>query len=480
MTFLNTLGRYRSASIALALLLLVAAPAAAGQAPADEPLTRAEILTSLRSIPKSSTPSAAIKEAHDRLAALIKQRGVDFVQPRGKFDREFYEAGITSETSVAIWENYRAPGTASPGAGAEDMAFFAKRWAMGIAGMTTRFDRQGSAVMRSDQLVGAAGGYLDIAADGTYAWRYDASSPEMRGRWRAATAQERQTEAGQGLVLLRGYDDGDWLVTRRPSEEPGEYVNVRHVSARYRYFIGSRPAAAPTNAAAPLDAHVEEVLQESGLPFEKTGESWRVLINGKVLRGFPVVLSVVGNNLLARSTHRPSVSVSREQVASLQAVQRDPVTVAFLRGEVVAYAGEAIDALDVTRLRRLIAGVARAVDDAAALLTPAPEANPLPADAPPVGPRLGRYQLLSYGNPANPLRVGHIELVAGGTYRYHNADGRLLGAGTYAFDAAKSAIIWKDGLLNEQNWTGAFTIERQGKTHKIRLRGATIAVNNID
>jgi hypothetical protein len=376
------------------------------------------------------------------------------------------------------------------------VAFFVKRWAMGIAGTTTRFDRQGSAVVRTDRLVGASGGYLDIAADGTYVWRHASSTPEMRGRWRAASGQELRTEAGQGIVLLRGYDDGDWLVTLRPSEQPGEHINVRHVSERYRYFIGSRPATAPTPVAvpppppaapappaagqpSPLDARVDQVLTNSGLPFDKPSESWRVLINGTVLKGLPVMLSVVGDTLLARSTHRPSVRLSSDQVASLQTVQRDPVTVAFLGGEVVAYAGTAIGSLDEMGLRRLIAGVARAVDAAAALLEPTSDFVPQPAVAAP-GPRLGRYQILSYGNPANPLRVGHIELLAGGTYRYYSAGGQLLGTGSYGFDAGQGAVIWQNGLLKEQNWTGTFTSEREDKTHKIRLRGATIAVNNVD
>jgi hypothetical protein len=109
-----------------------------------------------------------------------------------------------------------------------------------------------------------------------------------------------------------------------------------------------------------------------------------------------------------------------------------------------------------------------------------PLSKPLPASAAAGEPRLGRYQMLSYGNPSNPIRIGHIELVSGGAYRYYNAGGRQLGTGKYAFDATRQNVVWRDGLLREQGWTGTFTIEREGKTHKIRLMRTTIAVNNTD
>jgi hypothetical protein len=109
-----------------------------------------------------------------------------------------------------------------------------------------------------------------------------------------------------------------------------------------------------------------------------------------------------------------------------------------------------------------------------------PLPKPAPA-APPGGPRPGRYIILSYGaNPASPIRLGEIELRAGGTYRYTAVGGRLLGSGRYTFDAAKRVVVWQDGILKEQGWTGTFTVEREGKTHQIRLMRTTIAVNSID
>ena len=109
-----------------------------------------------------------------------------------------------------------------------------------------------------------------------------------------------------------------------------------------------------------------------------------------------------------------------------------------------------------------------------------PLSKPAP-DTSATGPRTGRYIVLSYGaNPASPIRLGEIELIPGGTYRYSAVGGRLLGSGRYTFDAAKRVVVWQDGILKEQGWTGTFTVEREGKTHQIRLMRTTIAVNSID
>ena len=107
-----------------------------------------------------------------------------------------------------------------------------------------------------------------------------------------------------------------------------------------------------------------------------------------------------------------------------------------------------------------------------------PLPKPAPA-APASGPRSGRYIILSYGaNPASPIRLGEIELRAGGAYRYTAVGGRLLGSGRYTFDAAKRTVVWQDGILKDQGWTGTFTVERDGKTHQIRLMRTTIATNS--
>jgi hypothetical protein len=96
------------------------------------------------------------------------------------------------------------------------------------------------------------------------------------------------------------------------------------------------------------------------------------------------------------------------------------------------------------------------------------------------GPRPGRYQMLSYGNPANPIRIGHIMLLAGDTYEFYTAANRLIGSGRYAFNPSEQEVVWHDGPLHDQGWGGTFTIERDGKTHKIELKRGTIATNSID
>ena len=51
------------------------------------------------------------------------------------------------------------------------------------------------------------------------------------------------------------------------------------------------------------------------------------------------------------------------------------------------------------------------------------------------------------------------------------------------FDAPadiSSTVQWLSGPCKDSNWSGTFTTEREGKTHKIRLRSGTIATNNAD
>lgn len=96
------------------------------------------------------------------------------------------------------------------------------------------------------------------------------------------------------------------------------------------------------------------------------------------------------------------------------------------------------------------------------------------------GPRLAKYSILSYGNIRNPLRLGELELKAGGKYRYAQNGGKLIGEGDYSYDAGTKTVTWKSGPLKESGWGGAFEIDREGKTHKIRLNRVTIAVHSTD
>lgn len=97
-------------------------------------------------------------------------------------------------------------------------------------------------------------------------------------------------------------------------------------------------------------------------------------------------------------------------------------------------------------------------------------------------PRLGKYGIYSYGAPQNPrIYLGHVELLAGGKYRVARTSGAdYYGSGDYSFDAASKGVQWTSGPFKENGWNGQFTIEREGKTHKIRLARTTIATNSVD
>lgn len=108
--------------------------------------------------------------------------------------------------------------------------------------------------------------------------------------------------------------------------------------------------------------------------------------------------------------------------------------------------------------------------------------NPEGANFEDTGPRLGKYNIHSYGAVGSPpLFLGHVELMAGGKYRAsRKSSGDYYGEGKYAYDAESKTVTWLSGPYKEDKWGGAFTIEREGKTHKIRLRRSTIATNSLD
>lgn len=96
----------------------------------------------------------------------------------------------------------------------------------------------------------------------------------------------------------------------------------------------------------------------------------------------------------------------------------------------------------------------------------------------PVEPRLGKYTIKSRGASKNPpLLLGYFVLEKGGKYRILLPGGREVGEGTYEFDAAKKAIVWKTGTYKDDNWTGKFYVENDGKTHVVQVKGTTWAYN---
>ena len=95
------------------------------------------------------------------------------------------------------------------------------------------------------------------------------------------------------------------------------------------------------------------------------------------------------------------------------------------------------------------------------------------------GPRAGTYRIMSYGAVKSPpLFLGHFTM-ASGTYKAYLPGGKLSGEGRYSYNAADQKVIWQPGPYADV-WGGAFTVEREGKTHKIRLKSTTIATNSTD
>jgi hypothetical protein len=97
------------------------------------------------------------------------------------------------------------------------------------------------------------------------------------------------------------------------------------------------------------------------------------------------------------------------------------------------------------------------------------------------GPRLGRYKIFSWGRVGTPpLYLGAVILEEGGKYKVLLNGDKPGGEGKYEYDAARKAVVWKEGPYKDDGFGGEFTIEREGKTHKIRLKKTTIATNNSD
>jgi hypothetical protein len=96
------------------------------------------------------------------------------------------------------------------------------------------------------------------------------------------------------------------------------------------------------------------------------------------------------------------------------------------------------------------------------------------------GPRAGKYLILSYGATNRPpLNLGSCVLSEGGKYQAFLPGDKPQGEGTYSYDAGKREVTWKTGPYVGQ-WEGKFEIDREGKTHKIRLKRTTIATNSTD
>ena len=95
-------------------------------------------------------------------------------------------------------------------------------------------------------------------------------------------------------------------------------------------------------------------------------------------------------------------------------------------------------------------------------------------------PRAGRYLLMGYGNPRNPLHIGYFILSGGKQYRFYSMGNKLIGAGRYRFNTASKTVEWQTGPFKKNGWGGKFEISREGKTHTISVNRATIGTNSSD
>lgn len=95
-----------------------------------------------------------------------------------------------------------------------------------------------------------------------------------------------------------------------------------------------------------------------------------------------------------------------------------------------------------------------------------------------LGPRLGKYNIYSYGAPGTVrLYLGHVEIMAGGKYRVsRTSEGNYFGDGTFTFQSTGRNIHWTTGPYATPEWGGVFSVD--GGEHLIRLRSGTIAANN--
>jgi hypothetical protein len=95
------------------------------------------------------------------------------------------------------------------------------------------------------------------------------------------------------------------------------------------------------------------------------------------------------------------------------------------------------------------------------------------------GPRNGTYIILSYGSSSNPVRIGYVEL-NNSNYTYYNVSKKIIGSGSFVYDAKNKIVQWTNGPFKNSKWSGKFEIDREGKTHKIRLNNVTIGSNSTD
>ena len=94
----------------------------------------------------------------------------------------------------------------------------------------------------------------------------------------------------------------------------------------------------------------------------------------------------------------------------------------------------------------------------------------------PAEPKLGRYNVRSYGaSNRPPLFLGHFVLEQGGKYKVYLPGDRMVGEGTYEFDSVKKEVKWLTGKYKEEGWTGQVLLASDEKSLVIWLKPTTRA-----
>jgi hypothetical protein len=81
------------------------------------------------------------------------------------------------------------------------------------------------------------------------------------------------------------------------------------------------------------------------------------------------------------------------------------------------------------------------------------------------GPRAGKYICMGYNGGAGMFRW--YLYLGGGAYRQRTPD---LPGGSYTYNLAQQRLSFTSGPYKADNWIGLFSVERDGKTHKVVLR----------
>lgn len=99
----------------------------------------------------------------------------------------------------------------------------------------------------------------------------------------------------------------------------------------------------------------------------------------------------------------------------------------------------------------------------------------------PAEPKLGRYNVRSYGASTRPpIFLGHFVLEEGGKYKAHLPGGRLVGEGTYEFDKEKKEVKWLTGKYKDEGWMGRVLVASDDKSLVIWLKPTTRATHVPD